>query len=279
MERSLHGTEKDRRQKYLSKLKELKLFDDTFFFHCISTFPETLEPMIRIILGRKDLRIVTVNAQKEEGQLFARRGRFDVLAADEEGRYYEIEVQNTYSGVLPQRARFYSALLDYSLLRPSEDYRKLPESFVIIIMANNELKQKRTVAKYTRRNEDDEPLNDGSHIVFVNGESRGSGDEVERLMHDFRCTEPEDMNYDFLRRPVEYYKRDRKGRNDMCDVIQKIVNEERVSAKAEGVAEGRVKEKTAMVKEMLRKGTIPAKDIADISGLTISEVSALAKEL
>ena len=49
--------------------------------------------MIRIILGRKGLRIVTVNAQKEEGQLFARRGRFDVLAADEEGRYYEIEVQ------------------------------------------------------------------------------------------------------------------------------------------------------------------------------------------
>ena len=271
MERSLQDTEKDRRQKYLSKLKELKLFDDTFFFHCISTFPETLEPMIRIILGRKDLRIVTVNAQKEEGQLFARRGRFDVLAADEEGRYYEIEVQNTYSGVLPQRARFYSALLDYSLLRPSEDYRKLPESFVIIIMANNELKQKRTVAKYTRRNEDDEPLNDGSHIVFVNGESRGSGDEVEKLMHDFRCTEPEDMNYDFLRRPVEYYKRDRKGRNDMCDVIQKIVNEERVSAKAE--------EKTAMVKEMLKDGSLPVSRIAKISGLTISEVSALAKEL
>ena len=57
----------------------------------------------------------------------------------------------------------------------------------------------------------------------------------------------------------------------MCDVIQELVSEERVSAKAE--------EKTAMVKEMLRKGTIPAKDIADISGLSISEVSALAEEL
>ena len=53
--------------------------------------------------------------------------------------------------------------------------------------------------------------------------------------------------------------------------IQELVNEERVSAKAE--------EKTAMAKEMLRKGTIPAKDIADISGFSISEVSALAEEL
>ena len=57
----------------------------------------------------------------------------------------------------------------------------------------------------------------------------------------------------------------------MCDVIQELVNEERVSAKAEGVAEGEAigirKEKTAMVNKMLRKGTIPTKDIADISGL------------
>lgn len=57
----------------------------------------------------------------------------------------------------------------------------------------------------------------------------------------------------------------------MCDVIQELVNEERVSAMAE--------EKTAMVKEMLRKGTIPTKDIADISGLSLSEINILAKEL
>ena len=76
-----------------------------------------------------------------------------------------------------------------------------------------------------------------------------------------------------------YHKRVRKGKTKMRDVIQEMVNEERVSAKAEGVAEGRVKEKTAMVKEMLRKGTIPAKDIADISGLSLSEINILAKEL
>ena len=65
----------------------------------------------------------------------------------------------------------------------------------------------------------------------------------------------------------------------MCDVIQELVNEERVSAKAEGRAEGRVEEKTAMVKEMLKDGALPVSRIAKISGLTISEVSALAKEL
>ena len=65
----------------------------------------------------------------------------------------------------------------------------------------------------------------------------------------------------------------------MRDVIQELVNEERVSARAEGEAIGIRKEKTAMVKEMLRKGTIPTKDIADISGLSLSEINILAKEL
>ena len=69
----------------------------------------------------------------------------------------------------------------------------------------------------------------------------------------------------------------------MCDVIQELVNEERVSAKAEGVAEGEAigirKEKTAMVKEMLKDGSLPVSRIAKISGLTISEISTLAKEL
>ena len=49
--------------------------------------------------------------------------------------------------------------------------------------------------------------------------------------------------------------------------------------KAEGVAEGRIEEKLAMVKEMLKDVSLPVSRIAKISGLTISEVSALAKEL
>ena len=65
----------------------------------------------------------------------------------------------------------------------------------------------------------------------------------------------------------------------MYDVIQELVNEERVSARAEGEAIGIRKEKTAMVKEMLKDGALPVSRIAKISGLSISEVSALAKEL
>ena len=38
---------------------------------------------------------------------------------------------------------------------------------------------------------------DGSHIIYVNGKYRGN-DEIGKLMYDFSCTNPDDMNYEAL---------------------------------------------------------------------------------
>lgn len=34
---------------------------------------------------------------------------------------------------------------------------------------------------------------DGSHIIYVNGKHRGD-DEIGKLMYDFSCTNPDDIN-------------------------------------------------------------------------------------
>ena len=39
-----------------------------------------------------------------------------------------------------------------------------------------------------------------AHILYVNGKYRGDG-EVGKLMHDFSCTDPDDMNYEILAHP------------------------------------------------------------------------------
>ena len=39
-----------------------------------------------------------------------------------------------------------------------------------------------------------------AHILYVNGKYRGDG-EVGKLMHDFSCTDPDDMNYERLAHP------------------------------------------------------------------------------
>ena len=51
-------------------------------------------------------------------------------------------------------------------------------------------------------------------------------DEVGRLMHDFFCEEPKDMNNEVLARNVKRYKTEKKGVETMCRVSEKIRNEE-----------------------------------------------------
>ena len=41
------------------------------------------------------------------------------------------------------------------------------------------------------------PFEDGEHILYVNGEYRGTSD-IGKLMHDFSCTNANDMNFELM---------------------------------------------------------------------------------
>ena len=56
------------------------------------------------------------------------------------------------------------------------------------------------VERYITIGEEKVLFGDGSHILYVNGKYRGD-DEVGKLMHDFSCTDPDDMNYEILAHP------------------------------------------------------------------------------
>ena len=65
---------------------------------------------------------------------------------------------------------------------------------------------------------------DGSHIIYVNGKYRGN-DEIGKLMHDFSCTNPDDMNYETLAKKARYFKQDEKGVAAMCKIMEDMRNE------------------------------------------------------
>ena len=45
------------------------------------------------------------------------------------------------------------------------------------------------------------------------------------LVHDFKCKEPDDMNYKELRNRANYYKKDEEGVERMSKIMQELVNE------------------------------------------------------
>ena len=57
-------------------------------------------------------------------------------------------------------------------------------------------------------------------------------------MHDFFCTNPDDMNFDVLAKRARYYKEDEKGVMKMCKVLEDMRNEVREEAMEEGRKEG-----------------------------------------
>lgn len=65
------------------------------------------------------------------------------------------------------------------------------------------------IQRYVETNEGNEAFGDGSHILYVNGKYRGN-DEIGKLMHDFSCTNPDDINYEILAKKARYFKQDEK---------------------------------------------------------------------
>ena len=63
-----------------------------------------------------------------------------------------------------------------------------------------------------------------THILYVNGEYRGDSD-LGKLMHDFDCTDAEDMYFDLMAEKTRYLKENPKGVNEMCKVMEDLRNE------------------------------------------------------
>ena len=53
--------------------------------------------------------------------------------------------------------------------------------------------------------ETDELFDDGSHIIYVNGNYKGN-DEIGQLIKDFHQTDTENMHYDALAQGVKHFK-------------------------------------------------------------------------
>lgn len=64
-----------------------------------------------------------------------------------------------------------------------------------------------------------EDFGDEAHIIYVNSQIKDDT-KLGRLMQDFTCTNPDDMNYPVLAQRVRYFKEDTKGVATMCRAFE-----------------------------------------------------------
>ena len=96
----------------------------------------------------------------------------------------------------------------------------------------------------------------------MNGEYRGDSD-IGKLMHDFNCTNADEMYFELLADRTRYLKENPKGVSEMCKVIEEMRKEEREEERLE------------IAKTMLLDGMLPLEKIAEYARLSIDEVRKL----
>ena len=147
------------------------------------------EFVLRIITGKPDLVLMKCETQADMKRVTGARSIcLDAYATDSTGKKYDIEVQRSDIGTDPHRARYHSSMMDVENLDEKQEYRELPDTYVIFITENGYYKAGKPVYVIQNMNLTlGKPFDDGSHILYVNGEYRDDSD-IGRLMHDFNCT-------------------------------------------------------------------------------------------
>ena len=144
--------------------------------------------------------------------------------------------------------------------------RSSPESYIIFVTEHDVMKKglpsysiERTIL------ETGELFDDGTHILYINGEFRDDSD-IGKLMHDFSCWNPDDMQLKEMKSVTRYYKQNPEGVEIMCREFE----ETREEGRKEGRKEGTLDTLSSLVSD----GILSASQAAARAGMSVQDFIA-----
>ena len=248
-------------------INDVTLMDNRFLNKALDGNIPATQRMLRIMLNNDKIKVRKVGVQQWLQNLYGHSAQLDILAEDENGTQFNVEIQRNDEGASAKRARFYCGALDMHFLDTGEKYEALPEAYVIFITENDVLKKGRPLYNIHRSiDETGEVFDDGSHVVYVNAACQDDT-PLGRLMQDLNCKNANKMHYKELADTVNYFKTTKEGEANMASVIEMYAKNQ-----AEKVAHQSVVE---VAKNLVAEG-MSEELIARTTKLSLEEVRALA---
>ncbi len=261
-------TRMERLRYRVEEARSFNLLSDTFMSVALRDQAAAQE-VIRIFTGIPDLKIVSLSTQVRLPRMVSHDAILDVVAEDSSGKIYNIEVQRADNLDHAKRVRYYGAMLDTACLEKGAGYEELPEVYVIYLSERDLWKAGKTVYTVEKKLSGTEiPYSDGMHIIFANAEAN-DGTEIARTMQYFKVSDPMDQSHGALSKRVHYLKCEEGGRQEMCEISEKIYNEGVADGRIEGRIEGRNEGRLEIQKET-------AITLAE-RGMSISEIAEIIK--
>ena len=255
-------------QEDLQRLQRLRPIDDDFMRCLFKDNVPLAELVLRILTNKKDLIITECETQKDMKRLVGARSIcLDAYGTDSSGKRFDLEIQRQEKGADPHRARYHSSVLDIENLNAGQEFKELPDTYTIFIIEKDFYEQGEAVY----------PIEDGEHILYVNGEYRGET-EIGKLMHDFNCTKADEMHFELLAARTRYLKENPKGVQEMCKVMEDMRKESLEEGKEIGRREGKMEGAFDIARKMLRAGKYALDEIAECVDLSLDEIKRLKIE-
>lgn len=238
-------------------LKEMNLTDD-FLFDVATAELENCKTIIELSTGLRLKSLKWKEGQKVVHNIPGKRGiRMDFVAESEDGRVFDVEMQNRKEGNIPKRTRFYQALMDAPMLKSGEKgFDKLKPLFIIVICDYDPYGMKKYCYTFESRCKEQPDLLLGDEVTKLFLSTKGENeDEVSKELVDFLhyITEsnehglPEECD-ERLRRlhesiqeiktstsvEVEYMKMEERERLVKKEAIERGLREGRIQGRIQG---------------------------------------------
>ena len=256
-------------------IHDVTLMNNRFLNKALDGNIPATQRMLRIILNNDKIKVRKVGVQQWLQNLYGHSAQLDILAEDENGTQFNVEIQRNDEGASAKRARFYCGALDMHFLDTGEKYEALPEAYVIFITEHDVLKKGWPLYNVQRcLIGNGEVFEDGSHVVYMNAACQDDT-PLGRLMQDLNCKDPANMHYKELADTVNYFKTTKEGEANMASVIEMYAKNQAEKVAAKVAEETAYQRNIEVAKEMLADN-MSIEVVTRISKLSEDEVRALA---
>ena len=260
------------------KWKNATIANNFIFYKVMQNNQDVCKELLEILLQIKIDHIVMHTEETIEIDYDKKGIRLDVYAEGAD-KAFDLEMQSTDKGELPERARYYQGVLDVRALSSGADYKDLKDNYVIFICVPDIFK--RGLAKYTFENlclENTEiKLNDRAYKYFFIAQN------YDKILDERQKA--------FLKLVMSP---DEKGTDSFTEKVTKLVEEAKLNTQwrkqfmeweremaikfREGKAEG-AQQKAIEASIALLKKQISPETIAECVKLPLEKVLELQKQI
>ena len=217
MKQSSHS----RTMEFVQKLRPI----DNAFFPVLGQDPGVMEEILRVILNDDTLTVEKVIAEYTLPNLPGRGVRLDSFCETGDGHRINVEVQKADDDDHIRRCRYNAAGMTWKEAEKGTRFKDLPDVCVVYITEHDFLHGGRTVYHVDKiLRENGSIIDDGSSVIYVNT-AVNDGSAISDLMRCFMQKTVNDPRFPRLSERVHQYKNTEKGAAEMCEELERYIDD------------------------------------------------------